>query len=195
MTDRDKILKAIAANQPGYSELPEEYRHTGNTIDVVSRFIETLTSIGGNVIVVDRISDIQTYISNTFSSDKRVISRVTDIAGGQIEEDVLTHPHSLHTVELAVLAAHFGVAENGAVWLTEDLMGERVLPFICQHLAIVLSAKDIVATMHDAYAMIGNESYGFGTFIAGPSKTADIEQSLVLGAHGARTLTVFLMRS
>ncbi|MDB5060927.1 MAG: lactate utilization protein, partial [Mucilaginibacter sp.] len=143
MTDRDKILKAVATNQPAYIELTEEHGHTDNTIDVLSRFIETFTAIGGNVIVVDTLSDIQTYISNTFSSDKRVISRVTGIAGDQIEEAVLSHPHSLHTVELAVLPAHFGVAENGAVWLTEDLMGERVLPFICQHLAIVLSAKDI----------------------------------------------------
>jgi L-lactate dehydrogenase complex protein LldG len=36
-------------------------------------------------------------------------------------------------------------------------------------------------------------SYGFATFIAGPSKTADIEQSLVLGAHGPRSLIVFLI--
>ncbi len=47
--------------------------------------------------------------------------------------------------------------------------------------------------MQQAYERIGDLDYGFGTFITGPSKTADIEQSLVLGAHGARGLTVFLM--
>jgi len=96
-------------------------------------------------------------------------------------------------VELAVLKGHFGVAENGAIWITEDLMGHRALPFISQHLAIVIKRDSIVPTMHEAYQHIADAGYGFGTFIAGPSKTADIEQSLVLGAHGARSMTVFLL--
>ena len=106
-----------------------------------------------------------------------------------------TDPHELEVVEFALLPALFGVAENGAVWLSEKEIGIRVLPFITQHLAVVLDARQIVSNMHEAYDKIGQEQYGFGTFIAGPSKTADIEQSLVLGAHGARTMTVFLMNS
>lgn len=47
--------------------------------------------------------------------------------------------------------------------------------------------------MHQAYDCIGNQEYGFGTFISGPSKTADIEESLVIGTHGARGLMVFIM--
>ena len=84
-------------------------------------------------------------------------------------------------------------AENSALWVTDVVLGQRVSTFIPQYLAIVVDKKDIVATMHQAYDRIGNQEYGFGTFIAGPSKTADIEQSLVLGAHGARGLTVFIM--
>jgi L-lactate dehydrogenase complex protein LldG len=123
-----------------------------------------------------------------------VISRIGGIAEYSEDIDTALSPHSLQDVEIAVLKAHFGVAENGAVWLTEELMGNRVLPFICQHLMIALSIKDIVANMHKAYERIGGNSYGFGAFIAGPSKTADIEQSLVMGAHGPKTMTVFLMR-
>jgi L-lactate dehydrogenase complex protein LldG len=70
---------------------------------------------------------------------------------------------------------------------------QRVLPFICQHLAVLLQKKDLVSSMHEAYDVIGNADYGFGVFIAGPSKTADIEQSLVLGAHGPKSMTVFLI--
>ncbi len=85
------------------------------------------------------------------------------------------------------------MAENAALWLTEVQLGQRVAPFITQNLAIVLDRKDLVATMHHAYERIANAEYGFGLFLAGPSKTADIEQSLVLGAHGSRTMTVFLL--
>jgi L-lactate dehydrogenase complex protein LldG len=58
---------------------------------------------------------------------------------------------------------------------------------------ILIHKKDIVATMHHAYAQVQVEKEGFGAFIAGPSKTADIEQSLVIGAHGARSLVVYIL--
>ena len=72
-------------------------------------------------------------------------------------------------------------------------MIERAVPFICQHLALIIEKKDIVPSMHEAYDRIASSVYGFGTFIAGPSKTADIEQSLVLGAHGPRSMVAFIL--
>ena len=72
-------------------------------------------------------------------------------------------------------------------------MGDRSTPFISQHLAVVIDKNDIVPTLHEAYDRINSLSYDFGIFIAGPSKTADIEQSLVLGAHGPKSMTVFLL--
>ena len=103
-------------------------------------------------------------------------------------------PHKYEDVELAIIRAHFAVAENGAVWLTEDLMGQRIIPYICQHLAVIINAESIIPTLHEAYGIIGAGDYGFGGFIGGPSKTADIEQALVLGAHGPLTMTVFIMK-
>ena len=47
--------------------------------------------------------------------------------------------------------------------------------------------------MLDSYQLIHNTDYGYGVFISGPSKTADIEQSLVIGAHGAGSLTIFIL--
>ena len=97
---------------------------------------------------------------------------------------------SLAEVEVLEIDGEFGVAENGAIWLLEDALPHRVAPFICQHLVINVSV--IVPTMHAAYERLGEVKSGFGLFLAGPSKTADIEQSLVIGAHGARSLTVVL---
>jgi L-lactate dehydrogenase complex protein LldG len=47
--------------------------------------------------------------------------------------------------------------------------------------------------MHDAYARIVIPTPGFALWLSGPSKTADIEQALVIGAHGARSCTVLLV--
>jgi L-lactate dehydrogenase complex protein LldG len=99
----------------------------------------------------------------------------------------------LENVQLAILTGAFAVAENGAVWITSDAMGDRALPFICEHLALIVRRSNIVDTMRQAYERIGASAHDFGTFIAGPSKTADIEQSLVLGAHGPKSLTLFLV--
>jgi len=71
-------------------------------------------------------------------------------------------------------------------------MGVRALPFITQHIIMLVEIATLVPDMHAAYQKIGIDDYGFSTFIAGPSKTADIEQSLVLGAHGPRSMTIFM---
>jgi L-lactate dehydrogenase complex protein LldG len=100
---------------------------------------------------------------------------------------------SLADVEVLEIDGEFGVAENGAIWLTEDALPHRVAPFICQHLVIYV--KKIVPHMHAAYEELGKVNSGFGLFLSGPSKTADIEQSLVIGAHGARSLTIVINSS
>jgi len=102
-------------------------------------------------------------------------------------------PHELSDLSLAVVQGQFGVAENGAIWLDEEDLEFRILPFITEHLVIVLDKTQLVGNMHQAYAKIVNTKSGFGLFTAGPSKTADIEQSLVIGAHGAKSLKIVLI--
>jgi L-lactate dehydrogenase complex protein LldG len=92
-----------------------------------------------------------------------------------------------------VCEGKWGVAENGAIWLPESALGHRAAPFITQHLVVVLDVQQIVWNMHEAYSRVQVDAEGFGVFVAGPSKTADIEQALVIGAHGPRSLTVFLI--
>jgi L-lactate dehydrogenase complex protein LldG len=99
----------------------------------------------------------------------------------------------LDGIEHAVLRGNFGVAENGAIWLEDKDLSHRIVPFITLHLVLKLDVGEIVATMQDAYQRIRLGETGFGAFISGPSKTADIEQSLVYGAHGAKELTVLLI--
>ena len=108
-----------------------------------------------------------------------------------VDLNAIDDPHALENVDFAVLHGHFGVAENAAIWVTDDTLKHRVLYFIPQRLAIVIPASEIVNNMHEAYGRLQVGKHAFAGFISGPSKTADIEQSLVIGAHGARALTVF----
>ena len=74
-----------------------------------------------------------------------------------------------------------------------DNIRQRTIYFIAQHLALVVPRSEVVSNMHQAYQRLRFDDNAFGCFVSGPSKTADIEQSLVIGAHGARSLTVFLV--
>ncbi|WP_181306097.1 LUD domain-containing protein [Rufibacter sp. XAAS-G3-1] len=194
MNSREQILAAVSKNQPALTPMPEVPFFQLEATDLVEKFTQVAVSIGSGVFQVESYEEIQEILSNDFKIHHRIISHVPELAPfadtTPLED---RHRHQLENVDLAIVKGHFGVAENGASWVTEEVMGLRVVPFICQHLAIILPKDSIVPLMHDAYARIGSAEYGYGVFIAGPSKTADIEQSLVLGAHGPRTLTVFLM--
>lgn len=104
--------------------------------------------------------------------------------------------HAIKTLadaELFVCEAVLGVAENGAVWIPLSRLGARAAAFLAEHVAVVLDRSAVVSDLHEAYARIDVGAEVFGAFIAGPSKTADIEQSLVIGAHGPKRLTVLLV--
>jgi L-lactate dehydrogenase complex protein LldG len=193
MSSREKILQAVKNNQPAFQSLPELPSAGLPVPDSASDFTTILEAIGGNVFRVTSYREIEEHIRNVFPTAKRIISTSAELSSFAKDKIRPAAPHDFHDVDLAVISSGLGVAENGSIWITEDQLPERVLPFICEHLAVVLEASAIVPTMHHAYEKIADKKYGYGVFIAGPSKTADIEQSLVLGAHGPKSMTVFLL--
>ncbi len=194
MSSKAEILKRIKLNQPDVvTDLPDLSVLGSEDFDILETYKTVLKGIGGDPVEVSNYSEIINYIKSHYNLQKRLITTLPELSEIASLDWNNVDPHSLQDVELTVVKAHFGVAENSALWVTDDILGQRIAPFIAQYLAIIVYKKDIVRTMQQAYERIGNQEYGFGTFIAGPSKTADIEQSLVLGAHGARGLIVFLL--
>lgn len=193
MTSREKILSDVSKNQPSAIPLPDISAFKGREQDNVLEYINTFIGIGGQAVKVDSVEAVKTLIRNEFDTSKRMITTLPALADTLELYSPDVDPHTFENVELSVIRAHLAVAENGAVWLTEKAMGQRIIPFICQHLAVLVDASSIVPTMHEAYEQIGKGDYGFGVFIGGPSKTADIEQALVMGAHGPITMTVFVV--
>ena len=194
MSSREKILEAVLKNQPRATILPDISMFKGDTDDTVQKYMDVFKTIGGLAFLVDDMIGVKALINEHFDFTKRIVTSLPELSDSLELLSATVDPHTYEDVELAVIRAHFAVAENGAVWLTEQLMGQRIIPYICQHLAVVVSAQNIVPTLHEAYEQIGTGDYGFGGFIGGPSKTADIEQALVFGAHGTLTMTVFVMK-
>lgn len=193
MSARETILKAITANKPTLVDLPAiDLATVIQYSDLVEQYKTVLQSIGGGTIELQDINALKEELQAKKANGEFVVNRIAAL--GEME-DSITHltATDLAAVDTAYVEGTLAVAENGAIWLYESQMGNRLLPFICQHLIIVIERKNIVPTMHHAYQQIETAKEGFGVFLAGPSKTADIEQSLVIGAHGARSLIVYII--
>ena len=193
MGSREKILEAVLTNQPEKMQLPDISVFKGDTGDKTRRYITTFSDVGGTALLIGDIKEIKMRVTEKYDISKRIITTIPQLSDTYEALSATVDPHTYEDVELAIIKTGLAVAENGAVWLTEENMGQRIIPYICQHLAVLVEETDIVPTMHEAYEKIGSGNYGFGGFIGGPSKTADIEQALVLGAHGPLSMTVFIL--
>jgi hypothetical protein len=112
-------------------------------------------------------------------------------AGCEIAANDAT-PHSFADVSVAIACGRIAVAENGAVGIAPDDAPHRALLYLAQRLVLLVPADAVVPQMHAA-TIEARASCARGlcfTWMAGPSKTADIERNLVVGAHGPRALCV-----
>jgi L-lactate utilization protein LutC len=96
----------------------------------------------------------------------------------------------------AIVKARYGLYETGTLVCSSIDQPSNTL-FLPQHLFVVLSAQDLVWDIAEACQKLNQQSIDSRmlNFITGPSCTADIEQTLLYGAHGPKTLTIFLLRS
>jgi len=190
---REAILKSIKANKPVLLHVPEiDVNAFAEEVDLVETFKNSVMLVGGNIIEVTA-KDIDREIKKMYPKSEQIISIANESSLGTISISANTDPHDLEHIDLAIVKGELGVAENGAVWISENQFIVRVLPFITNDLVIVLSKDRLCLHMLEAYDLIAERERDFGLFISGPSKTADIEQSLVIGAQGAMSLTVFLV--
>lgn len=192
MSSRDAILRTVRQNRPSAVPLPPSARFERPELDLRAQFVEAVAGIGGEALVVHP-ADVAAALALRFPEAGVVASAAPDLLAGVTGWGALDDPHDLADLDVLLCHGVLGVAESGAVWLPESRMGHRAAPFITQHLVLALDAEALVWNLHEAYARLDLATEGFGVFIAGPSKTADIEQSLVIGAHGARSLTVCLL--
>src|SRR3954467_4734637 len=191
---REDILRAIREASPPPAPLPDLTGRRGEKSgDLAARFALSVEEVGGRCVRTDEASLPEDLRALARSLEAKTIGSIVPQLPG-IDLTAHSIPHTLAGGGLAVLPGELAVAENGAVWITEaGLRNLRALFVLSQHLALVVPASRLVNDMHEAYEKVRIPRPGYGCFVSGPSKTADIEQALVIGAHGARSCTVFLV--
>ena len=195
MNSRDHILSNIKASKPNYQDLLEiDLSVFKEDLDLYKEFKRMVKVVGGQVFSANSDIDVLKQLKTLHPNTKLNYSVLPDSKDfNTIDLNKIEKPQELEDLDLLVLKGEFGVAENGAIWITDDDFPIRVLPFITKHLVLVIDKDEIVPHMHQAYSRLKNQDYNFGLFLSGPSKTADIEQALVIGAQGALSMSVFLL--
>jgi L-lactate dehydrogenase complex protein LldG len=188
---REAILARLAAQRVEPAELPRLEGEFIRYADPRERFRVAAMEAAASVVSVglrDRLEDVVLGLDIVRSA--RVYCSLCPLLTGNREAPL--EPHAFDDVDVVIVPAAFGVAENGAVWIEPNSVPVRAGLFLAQHLVVLLPIGEIVDNLHQAYERLGLElgANGFGCFMSGPSKTADIEQALVVGAHGPRSLTI-----
>lgn len=195
MSNKDDILKRYRANVREKYDMPDLSDIKATTYpNPLLQFVKMTEMVGGQVIEVDPGRDINVLIKELFPDAKEIASNLPEITIATRNPDTVGRARDLNGTDVGIIRGKFGVAENACIWIPQT-MKEKAVCFISENLIILLPKSQIVNNMHEAYKRIefDNEYDGYGTFISGPSKTADIAQVLVMGAQAARSATVLLL--
>ncbi|PVX52155.1 L-lactate dehydrogenase complex protein LldG [Balneicella halophila] len=192
MNSREKILKKIKSFPIEKTPMPKFDVKAIASEDRIEAFKQSVKVVGGQAVMLKDYGTIDNLVTVLFPDVKRIATNLEGINCATENPDNFSMASMLNGVDVGIVEGHFGVVENGAVWVTQA-MKHKALYFISEALIVILDADQLVETMHEAYKR--EEVYGdyeYGCFISGPSKTADIEQALVIGAHGAKAVTIVL---
>lgn len=195
MNAREAILTAVRSSlpQPPVS-LPDIPNFGQSSIEesTLNEFNRQLRAIGGSSFQVPNAAAARVKVKELFPSAKVICSAADELPGTRQITDV-RDPHELDDVDVGIVRSPLGVAEAGAIWVTQKELVINALGVLSQHLIVLLDPAAIVQTMHEAYNRIELTSSPYGVFLAGPSATGDIEGIMVRGAQGARSLTVLFL--
>ena len=193
MTRKDEILARIRASVKERYDMPSmDDLEPITWDDPVAAFIEMSSKVGGKAVELTPGDDINSVIRGLFPEASSIASNLPELSIATLNPDTVSDAAALDGTDVGVVRGLVGVAENGCIWVPQT-MKEKAVCFISENLVILLSRDAIVNNMHEAYKKIAFNDYGYGTFICGPSKTADIAQVLVMGAQAARSVTVLIL--
>lgn len=190
---------------PQRNLVPE--RGQGDEARRIAVFTRMMEAVGGTVEVLDDVNDVPgavaVYLRNT--------NRPAEIRRGKDERLAILPWHRAQTLEVkegraedadtaSLTHAFAGVAESGTIVQLSGPDNPTTLNFLPEAHIVLLDAKDLDASYEESWVRL-REIYGPGqmprtvNMISGPSRTADIEQTIVRPAHGPRDMHVIIIKS
>lgn len=198
---RQQVVDArVAAAQPGI----EPARGTGTAEQRIATFTAQVQTVSASVARIETDKDAPGEIARflrdhnlpasiRMGEDERLTALDWKLAG----LDVALGKSSGDDLN-AVSHALGGIAETGTLALVSGAHNPTTLNFLPDNHIVIVHAETIVPTYEAVFAHV-RERYGKGAMprtvnlITGPSRSADIEQKLLLGAHGPRRLHVVVV--
>ncbi len=189
--NKEFLFDKLRYNTKVQYDMPNMQIDTTMYENTYQAFLDICNSVGARVIENVNYKDIDKIIVSVYPEAKNITSHLPYVSSN-INPNTATDAKELNGTDVGVIEGEIGVAENGCIWIPQT-MKERAVMFISENLVIVLRKSNIVNNMHEAYSRIRMTDYGYGCFISGPSKTADIEQALVMGAQAACDVTIAII--
>ena len=131
-------------------------------------------------------------------NDAEVEAAVKGITGGKriATSEAPPPTKDLFNFDVGITRAQAGIAETGTLVLDSSVEHNRLISLVPPVHIAILDAARIYATLGETLAMLqsSGEVSPAITFITGPSRTGDIEQTIELGAHGPRRMHILVVR-
>lgn len=225
MSNRNKILSQIKSalknksNEEekiySISELNDRISETlpKSKTELVEQFKQELLKVNADFFYLNNISEAQEKISEILSENKiNHIASTNQRICKSIQESIetvntnvkftiandlkpLERKEKISKINTAIVYADFAVSEIGSLVFLYDNSKTSYPHFLCDYVIAIVNSKNIFPNQFTLFENINTEQSKNMVFVTGPSRTADIEKVLVLGAHGPRKLTVIAIEN
>lgn len=197
-----KIRRALLERRdnpyPNLEDLPV-YEEQSDILEVL--FAEQLTLVAGKFVFCE--DEIQ-FIENLLLLADEKNWRKIYCWEPELQQLLGLYEFPFYSTDTDFLQAEVGitlceslVARNGSVMVSNGNQAGRRLSIYPHHHVVVAYTSQLVLDLKDAFKLLKNKYNdqlpSLISNITGPSRTADIEKTLVLGAHGPKELIVFLL--
>ena len=207
---REKILKDIRSvtEQQGSkkdNKKPEQNNMIKSNVDInyvsnLDNFISKLKQVGATVSTInDRnklVEELHRYVAENQVKSNITISKDENLEGYNWQDIEVTTNYDPQSLSVSVTHASMGIEETGTLVMLSSPSSPTGMNFLPDHHLVVLGSGAIVKMMEDVWLSlrgVSNELPRTVNLITGPSRTADIDHEIHIGAHGPKYLHVIIV--